>query len=66
VRTISPVGRASVGSEEDIPHRVAKPVGNPALRQVMAAILDHVTALAEVSQIAEPIVFRVFVEMRGG
>jgi len=60
-----PVCAASVGPEENIAQRIAKPVSNPALRQVVAAVMDHVAALAKASQIAKPIVCWVIVDMRG-
>ena len=61
-----PVRPASVGPEKDIAQRIAQPVGDPALRQMVVPVVDHVAALAEAPQIAQPVVLRVVVEMRGG
>jgi hypothetical protein len=61
-----PIHAASVGSEENIAQHITKPAGDPTLRQVIAAVLDHVAALAKAPQIAEPVVRRVIVEMGGG
>jgi hypothetical protein len=56
----------SVGPEKDIAERIAQPVGDPALCQMMVAVMDHMAALAEAPQIAQPVVLRVVVEMRDG
>src|SRR6185312_15444857 len=52
--------------EKDVAQCIAQPVGDPALRQMVIAVVDHVAALAEAAQIAQPVVLRVVVEMRGG
>jgi hypothetical protein len=52
------------GLEKDIAERIVQPAGDPALRQMVVAVLNHVTALAEAPRIAQPIVLRLVVEMR--
>jgi hypothetical protein len=41
-------------------------VGDPSLRQVVRAIVDHMAALAQALQIAQPVVARVVIEVDGG
>ena len=42
-----PVRSASTGPEKDVAKRTAQPVGDPALRQTVVAVVDHVAALAQ-------------------
>src|SRR5215471_18321656 len=55
---------APVRPEKQIPERIAQTVGDLALHQVVAAVVDYVTALAEAAQVAHPVVARVAVQMR--
>ena len=57
---------AFIGSEEQVGQGVAASIGDPALRQMMRPIVQHVAALTEGPQVGEPVVGRIAVEMGGG
>jgi len=63
------IGRGSadpVWSEKQIAAGAAEEVGDPALRQVMRTIVQHVAALTEAAQIAQSVVGRIVIQVRGG
>ena len=55
-----------VGSEEQVARGAAEQIGNPPLRQVVRAIVGQVAALTEAAQVAQPVVGRIVIEVRGG
>jgi hypothetical protein len=54
-----------VWAEEKIAVCQTPPVGDPALRQVMRPIVQHVAALAEGAEVLQPVVGRIAVQVRG-
>src|SRR5271154_138601 len=56
----------AVRTEEQIAKCAPQQIGNPPLRQVVRAIVDHVAALAQALEIALPVVARVVVKVCGG
>ena len=55
-----------VWAEEQVTDGVAASVGDPPLGEVMRPVVDHVAALAEAFQVAQPVVGRVVVKVRRG
>jgi hypothetical protein len=55
-----------VRTKEEIAEGTAQEVGDPALRQMMRAVVDQMTALAQAAQVGGPIVARIVIEMGGG
>jgi hypothetical protein len=51
---------------EQVTQGHAQPVGDEALREVVWAVVQHVTALAQAFQVAQVIMRRVMVEVSGG
>jgi hypothetical protein len=56
--------QSRVRTKEEIAERRAPAVSDPALRQMVRSIVQHVTALTERAQILSPIVGRIAVQMR--
>lgn len=55
-----------VRPEEQVTQGTAEEVSDPALRQVVRAVVDHVATLTKAAQIAQPVVGRIVIEVRGG
>jgi hypothetical protein len=56
----------TVRPKKQVAHRTAEQIGDPPLRQVMRAIVAQVTALTEAAQVAQAVVGRIVIEVRGG
>ena len=52
-----------VAPQEQVARGIAQPVGDPALRQVVRPVMQHVAALAERAQVGEAVVTGVAVQM---
>jgi hypothetical protein len=53
-----------IRSQEEIAEGLAPAVGDPALRQMLWPVMQHVAALTEGAQVGQPVVGRIAVEMR--
>ena len=53
-----------IWSQEEIAEGLAPAVGDPALRQMLWPVMQHVAALTEGAQVGQPVVGRIAVEMR--
>ena len=57
--------QGQIRPEEKVADRETPPVGDPTLCQVMRPIVQHVAALAERTEVPQPVVGRVAVQVRG-
>jgi hypothetical protein len=57
--------RPDVRSEKQVAHCTTQQIGDPPLRQVMRTIVDQMAALAQTAQVAQPVVGRIMIEVRG-
>jgi len=57
--------QGQIRPEEKVADRETPPVGDPTLCQVMRPIVQHVAALAERTEVPQPVVGRVTVQVRG-
>jgi hypothetical protein len=53
-------------SEEQVTQRAAEEIGDSTPRQMMRTVVDQVAALTKAAQVAQPIVGRIMIKMRGG
>jgi hypothetical protein len=64
--SVGPGVSEGVGAEEQVTERLAMPVGEPALAQVLGPVVQDVTALAERPEVLRIVVARVVVEVGAG
>ena len=55
-----------IRAEEQVTERSAQQIGDPTLRQMVRAVVDQMTALAQAFQVARSVVARIVVEMGRG
>ena len=48
----------AIRAQKQVADRTAEQIGDPPLRQMMRAIMEHVAALTEAAQVAQPVVVR--------
>jgi hypothetical protein len=62
-----PLGpESAIRPEKQVPRGAPEQIGDPPLRKVMRAIVGQVAALTEAAQVAQAVVARIVIQVRGG